>query len=242
MKLDQCAVFASAMLFACSSEEAPDAAPSEQEIEVTWAPLDANERYEGKSLAEWLVEWKRWTFAQTSCDAPVYDPDGSLCDLYQDADAPVFFLDQSTDDAHRTKCRIPKGKAIVVPIAVVSQENIGEEEPLSDADMREIVTDSFESMRDLEIAADDRSFKDQLADYAIAPLRFDFDLPAAPNWFSCNGFGDIDKLEDQQSWLAGYLMVFPPPPPGSHKLRYAGVQTYLEDEYYLGATTSFVVE
>jgi hypothetical protein len=237
-----CAI-AVVLLSACGEEEEPsaheDAAPA---IGAAWEPLAADKSFEDKSLDEWLVEWKRWAFSQTDCDSPTYDPDGSQCGLYQDRDGPVFFMDFSADETKRTECRVPRGKAIVVPLATVWQDNVGMEEPYTDEELEKIVTKSFDSMRDFEIEADGVSYEERATDYAVAPRPFTFDLPPTPNWVSCNGWGEIGGLQDERGWIAGYLMVFPPPEPGRHELRYAGVTTYEEDEYYLGVTTSFVVD
>jgi hypothetical protein len=125
---------------------------------------------------------------------------------------------------------------------VASQENVGMEPPLAESEVKKIVSDAFISMRDFEIEADGVSFARDAEAYAVGPIPYAFDLPAEPNWFSCNGYEGADSVTGAPGWLAGYLMLFPPPSRGRHELRYAGVVTFLGDEYYLGVTTNFVVE
>jgi hypothetical protein len=112
-----------------SEDEAIEIAFMDGTIKSDWLPLSASELYDGKTLAEWGVEYTRWSYAQTSCDSPASDQDGSLCDLYQDPESPVFFLDYSPTKRVRTKCQIPRGRAIVVPIMTFSSDNAGVEPP-----------------------------------------------------------------------------------------------------------------
>lgn len=243
MKARVCTAFVVALSAACGNDSPSSHDDLKTSIEMAdWVPLNADETFEGKSLREWLVEWKRWGYSQTTCDSAAFDPDGSLCGLHQDPDSPVFFLDHSPDDTQRTKCRVPSGKAVGVPIAVAFQDNLGVDEPYSDSELEKIVAEAFASMRDMEIEADGVRFEAVLAEYAIEPMAYTFDLPPAPNWYSCNGIDGIAGLSAEPGWLAGYFMLFTPPKPGRHELSYGGVQTFDEEEYYVSASTRFVVE
>lgn len=210
-------------------------------IRSSWAPLAADESYEGKSLAEWGVQYSRWSYAQTSCDSPAFDQEGSLCGLYQDPESPVFFLDYSPTKRLRTKCRIPVGKAIVIPIMTFSNDNAGVEPPKSNDELIQMTVDVLESMRDLKLRVDGKTIHD-IAERKIEPTKYEYTLPPAPNWYACNGMEGVEGITVDPSYFAGYVAVFPPPEPGVHELQYAGVLSFNGDEYPIDTRTRFIVE
>lgn len=67
MRTVSCAVLVVAAL-ACNDTESMSPPHGETEQEGTWLPLDASASFEGKTLAEWGVEWSRWAFLQTTCE------------------------------------------------------------------------------------------------------------------------------------------------------------------------------
>jgi hypothetical protein len=207
-----------------------------------WRPYAAKKEYRGKSLSEWGVAWKLWGFAPTSCDdAPAFDVDGSLCGEYQDPDSPVFFLDFSASDAPRTRCRVPQGKALVVPLITFFNDKAGMDPPKTDDELLASVEDAFESMRDLRLRADGVSIHN-LDEYGFGPTRYSYSLPPAPNWYSCNGVDNVSDTVVDPSFLAGFIAVMPPPEPGEHRLEYGGVLTFEGNDYALAGDTTFVVE
>lgn len=222
---------------ACADGEVGDDAV----LASDWEPLGADEMYEGKSLAEWGVAYARYSYAQTSCDAPSYDQTGELCGLYQDPESPVFVLDYSPTNRLRTKCRIPAGKGIVVPIMTASIDNAGRDELWSDDEMIEIISESLETMRDLKLQVDGTDMTD-LEERKVEPTKFEYTLPPAPNWYSCNGKEGVEDITVSPSYFAGFVAVFPPPDPGLHELHYGGVLTYDGNEYAIATRTRFVVE
>jgi hypothetical protein len=210
-------------------------------IVSSWAPLAADQTYEGKTLGEWAIEYGRWSYSQTSCDSPAFDQDGSLCGLYQDPESPVFFFDYSPTERMRTKCRVPAGKAIVVPILTFSYDNAGVDDPVGEDELRGATKVTLESMRDLKLKVDNRTVRD-LAERAFGPIAWDYKLPPAPNWYSCNGTDDVGEMTVNPSFMSGYVAVFPPPDPGIHELQYGGVMTWADDDYAIDTRTRFIVE
>jgi hypothetical protein len=192
-------------------------------------------------LDEWAVEWSRWVYSQTTCESPVDDDDGSLCGLYQDAESPVFFLGTGPVGTKWERCRIPYGKAIVVPIAAFSNDNAGVDPPQSEAEIQQLVVDVKASMRDLALSADGSDMP-ALDQQSVGPVEFDYTLPAAPNWYSCRAMPDVGAMVVEPSYLAGYFALFPPPPPGPHTLAFGGVMTLGAQNISFGVTTSFIVE
>lgn len=205
--------------------------------------LPADESYQDKTLEEWAIEYMRWSFAQTSCESAADDPDGSLCRLYQDPESPVFFLQRDSFDTaqpsriDRTRCEIPGGKAILVPVAAFSNDNAGVRKPLSEDELRQSVSKSKESIRSLVFEADGE--KIDLAGRDVGPVMFGYRVPAAPNAYSCNEQDGVEDVDVEPSFFAGYFALIAPPAPGSHRIEYASVFTYANFDFAFHVRTSF---
>jgi hypothetical protein len=227
---------------ACGSEEAKrDPEFMDGTYASDWAPVPSDEPFAGKSLAEWGVAYMRWRFSPTSCDIPVYDQDGSMCGLYQDPDSPVVIFDYSVTNRLRTKCRIPAGKGIVVPIITFANDNLEVDPPKSEELLVKETLEVLETMRDLELRVDGNAVTD-LDERRIEPTKHDYEIPPAPNWFSCTGTPGVEDMTVAPSFFAGYVAVFPPPEPGVHELQYAGVVSVDNESYALDTRTRFLVE
>jgi hypothetical protein len=207
-----------------------------------WLPLPATDAYEGRTLEEWVVEWARWTYAQTSCEDPFFDDDGSLCALYQDPDGPIFHLAKGVGDPQRTKCRIPSGKAILVPLPNLIGDNAGvaPEDILTEEDLEAVMAGFVLSMRELVLVVDGQPISN-LEAYTIGPTRFSYVLPPAPNNYSCSGVDGVEGLVDP-SYVAGVFVLLPPPSAGVHSLTYGGTGTLFGLDSTSVASSTFVVE
>jgi hypothetical protein len=214
--------------------EAPDSS-------AKWLPLAPTELFSGRTLDEWAIEWVRWTYSATSCDSTALDEDGSKCGLYQPANAPLFFFDNGPPVTTRTLCVVPAGEAILVPLVPFSIDNAGvaPAETLDDTDLERTASEVKASMRDLRLRVDGADVAG-LTDWGIGPTEFDYVLPSAPNWYSCNGYTGIEG-KIAPAFVAGFFVLLPPPAAGSHSLEYAGALTYMGEQASVVKTT-FTVE
>jgi hypothetical protein len=207
----------------------------------TLSPLPASEPFKGKTLEQWAIAWRQWAYSQTSCDSPHSDIDGSLCGLYQDEESPVFFFDFSPSDEPRTKCRVPAGKAIFVPIVSVSNDNAGVPEPVSNAELRSVVDEILPTMRDLKLVADGIEVLD-LERGQVGTVEFSYYVPPEKNSYSCSGYEGVADVTVSPSYLAGYFALLAPPEPGEHTLDTSGVFTIPGQDIELTVSTTFTVE
>lgn len=72
----------------------------------------------GMTYGDWSAAWWQWLLNLTQANNPYNDATGENCGFDQ-AYGPVFFLVGGGDAQHevvRTKCTVPAGKALVVPI------------------------------------------------------------------------------------------------------------------------------
>jgi hypothetical protein len=229
------------LLLACHDTAPTPSAHATVSSSEAWLPLAATEPYADQTLDAWATAWMRWSYAQTSCDDPAYDEDGSLCALYQDPDSPVFFLQLGAPGTQRTRCIIPRGKAIVVPMDAFANDNAGVDPPLPDSDLLASVVEVKASMRDQHVVADGLPVVD-VERRGVGPIEYDYWVPPAPNWFTCNGIPDVADRQVKPSYFAGYFALFPPPSAGRHTLEYAGVATLDEQVLSLNVVTTFDVE
>jgi hypothetical protein len=239
-------------LLACGPDDgATSDEPEMNVVNVALRVLPANEDFQGKNLQEWAIEYMRWYYSWTAaqCDQTAeLDRDGSLCGFNQPEDSPVFFFASSDysrnpdTKVERTLCNVPRDKAIMVPLSFIGDDNAGafEDELRTPEEIEENVDEIHETMRNLFLVADQEPVE-KLEQYSIFPTAFSFDVGAAPNWHSCNGFDDVENTTIDPSYFAGYFALVAPPTPGKHRLEYSGVYTYFERDYYRRVDSLFEV-
>lgn len=208
-----------------------------------WPPLERDAIYEEKTIDEWVLEWAHWSLSQTNCESPVFDDDGSLCLLYQDPTSPVFFLAGGKYKTERTRCRLPAGKAILVPLTqfISNPEEIPADDWFTDAPPEERARQIQSSMGDLELRVDGFAVQ-ELHAQSVGPLRFAHAFPPGKNYFACmeRTFeleGTIDPL-----YIVGYFVLLPPPTVGRHRLEYGGSLSHPNYDYVEQVSSTFIVE
>lgn len=254
MKTSVYAVLASAgLLFsACGPDEGATTQPAPKrpsERDPLLRVLPPDEVYDGKNLAEWAVEYMRWYYSWTSetCETAENDPDGSRCGFNQPADSSVFFFG-SCDYSRkrdtlvmRDQCKVPYGKAILVPISFIGDDDAGsEDEPRTAEEIAQNVGSIADSMRELRLVADERAVED-LSGYKLGPTAFSFHVQGEPNWHSCNDFEGVADTTIDSSFVAGYFALIAPPTLDEHHLEYSGVYTYFERDYFRTIDARFEV-
>lgn len=209
--------------------------------------LDPTESWAGKTLQDWAAEYLQWYYSPTDCkDYPTNDVDGSRCDSYQDPNSPVFMFDTtplseaSPEIVQRTKCHVPAGKAILVPVAAFFGDNAGLSEQISDDEFISTLTDVRNSIRELVLSADGMKVG-KLKERAIGPLRLSYHVPATPNRFGCDDAKMVSDVDVDPSFLVGVFALFKPPSVGAHELEYASTLTFYNSDYAFHVRTNFDV-
>lgn len=204
--------------------------------------LAPDELFSGRSLSEWADAWVRWSTAPTNCDQiPAYDEDGSLCALYQDETSPVFIFQTGFADTVRTRCTVPAGKALLVPLMSFFIDNVGRDEPLSDEALESESLDVFMSVRDLTLSIDGQKQELTLDDWKVFPTRSEYHVPSGTNVYSCAGLDGIaGKIEP--SYYGGVFVMFKAPAPGMYTLEYGGALTAFDDDFVSVVSSTFVVQ
>jgi hypothetical protein len=243
------------LTFHCGDDiESP---PKEVDLDTTSADtkaaplhvLPADETYAERSLTEWAVEYMRWTYSWTleGCTSAEADTDGALCDLHQDPESPVFFLASCNYAegrgvvADRSQCKIPAGKALLVPIAAFTDEAATNDEPITPEELEASTQEVLSTTREQKLVTNGSKLS-ELEPYSIGPVPFAFEIPAQPNWHTCNGFPELERKTVDPSYLVGYFALVAPPPPGKHEIEYASIYTYWNSDFYFHVKSKFAVE
>lgn len=251
MKAHVAAMGAGLGLLACGPDDgATSEDPAENVIMSSLRVLPADVAYEGRDLQAWATEFMRWHYSWTSpqCFNAENDGDGSRCGFNQPDDSPVFFLASAdysrTPDTvvSRRECKVPEGKAILVPISFFGDDDAGldESERRAPEQIEDNVDEVHETMRGLILIADQKPVED-LSGYSIAPTAFDYQVGARPNWHSCNGYNDVEDTTVSPSYFAGYFALIEPPTRGKHQLEYGAVYSYYDRDYFRRVDTVFEV-
>lgn len=224
----------------CSSPSGED----HEGIAGVWQPLSADELLADKTRAEWAVEWARWSYAQTGseCRSAANDKTGDDCGLYQDPAADVFFLSFSVATHRKHDCRVPAGKLIGVPVALVMEDNADPRSPhREDEQLVSAVQQIKDSMRELSVIADDQPVAN-VDGYGVDALRFDYHVPNLKNYYSCSNVRGVADTQIEPSYLAGYFLLFSAPTTGQHQLEYSSVLTHAGKSYETVLNTTLLVE
>lgn len=221
-------------LAACSESTSNDA-PKVQLLENS-----PTLKHFGKTYAEWAVAWWNWYYTMPAeggqCRSPVADTTGELCGLNQSGDA-FFLAGTSGGNALRTKCVVPRGKMIVLPILNFASDNGGEPpaEHLDDATLISGVRNAVDDMTELLLKIDGAVI--DTARLRVEPTRFSYTLGPEPNVYTCQGAPGVTGLVDP-SFAGGYYALIAPPPAGPHEIEFAGRQK----EFQLHVTYQLRVE
>jgi hypothetical protein len=188
--------------------------------------LENGKTHYGKTYPEWANAWWRWLYETPQhgerCILVDADITGEDC-AYGQTDPHVFFL-AGTRGAKvvRTKCVVPKGRAIFLPILNAIQDNAGEppDEALTEAQMRSAVGGLMNHYAAMSLKVD--GVEVDLAKQRVEAVKFSYTLPPEPNYYSCVGKPGVTGMVGV-AYQAGYFAMLAPLPPGPHEIAFNGI-------------------
>ena len=199
------------------------AAARARSVELSMPRLPAltrpDEGAEGKSRAEWVQEYWRWSRSFPAGEEPYKDKDGSRC--AQNQGGPVWFLTGGGNDAVSRACEIPAGKYIFLPVLAVLGE-ADATKPGACERMREILERVTESAADLEVEVDQIKIPNFIA------------------WRQATGCFDLKTDKGvRQVRSDGFSLLLKPLSPGSHTVKFGG--RFLENGFSQSAEYKLTV-
>jgi hypothetical protein len=188
-----------------------------------WLPLSPDTTYEGRSTAEWMIEWTRWHLSFKDCaNTPYFDTTGASCGLDQSDGPVVFFLEGGEYPTRRSECIIPDGRAILVPLTYFIADGLVLRVNQVDqpADKHMLASDIEATMRDFRLQVDDYRVPNPER-WLVQPQSFAVTIRPPPNYYTCQSTEEpVEGTVD--GYVSGAFALFPPPGLGSHALRYSG--------------------
>ncbi len=180
----------------------------------------------GKTYAEWGAEWWKWSMAIPYATNPIFDSDGSFCDV--DQSGPAWFLAGSAGTTVTRSCTVPRGKAIFFPIIDILVDypcppEFGFEPPPGQS-LEDFLTEVAVSLIDLV---------DVLAvEVDGVPLDDLFDYRGTSRLFTFTGDPSLTATFDpcitgspQVGVSDGYFIMLAPLSAGDHTIHFQGAVT-----------------
>ncbi|MGC4088083.1 MAG: hypothetical protein QM756_09330 [Polyangiaceae bacterium] len=178
----------------------------------------------GKTYEEWAAEWVAYVnrVAPPECASPFTDATGASCQLYQDADSPVFFLVGTFGGvARRNECVVPHGKALFFPLIGTWGDNAGvpSDMLLSDAELKAYVESLYAGLlpESLKLTVDGQSItKLERGGFSSAPYLIT--IPPDANSYTCINVPGVEGEFAGQ--VSGYWALLPALAPGKHTVAF----------------------
>lgn len=183
--------------------------------------------------------WWNWAASLPAENHPLADETGENCDAGQDEESEVFFLGgtfaevvsgtKSVGVADRV-CVVPEGKYLFFPIINLIFTNIGEDAPLTDAEIEAAVAFFNTAAQDLKLEIDGvevPAVRQRLASESGA-----FDL----NYVNDGIFGAEGGTTRAAD--AGFYVLLAPLSPGIHEIEFEGSHVFTLEEHGFDFETS----
>jgi len=173
----------------------------------------------GASYATWTVRWWQWAYSLPVAGHPLFDETGADCGAGQSG--PVWFLGgifNNTGTANRTQCVVPSGKALFFPIVNAEWDNFCPIASMSDAELRQFVTDAMDDATNMSCEIDGTPVQN-LQVYRSAGPAFGVDMPAGSifDLFCETPAGHYEPMVPD-----GYYLMLAPLSVGKHTLHFIG--------------------
>jgi len=176
----------------------------------------------GKSLSEWAVEAWKWVYSIPVAKSPVRDCEGRWANEVQ-PDGNVFFIAPLSGGSPPPCVRtftVPANKYLLVPVLVITVDNIDTVPPLALEQMYDAV-DPFISVPDALYATVDGVAATNLHQYRATSAPFSFNFQHADNHYTDFYPHPVIGLVDPVI-TDGYWFLIEPLPLGTHVLHTGG--------------------
>lgn len=212
-----------------NAEGLPILVPLEEQdltYHITVLPNEISTPFEnvaGRSQAEWSATWWQWALSQPTNHQPLLDVTGADANAGQYHE--VFFLGPiyGTENRPYSVSRtfsVPFGKPLFFPVLSSTADNVDVDPPLSIAQLRDLISPSYDSATDLFVAIDGQRLSDLSAFRQKSPA-FGLALPQG-NLLQGLSSGYQDGAVVDPLVADGYFVSVGNLSPGAHTLVYGG--------------------
>ena len=171
-----------------------------------------NSRPYGLTFSQWIVEWWRWLLSIPKESNPAFDMSGSHVSEKQ-VNPNVWFLTGTFGGSVVRRCKIPLGKAILIPVINYECSFAEEQRVTTESELKLKCEKEIDDIKNLYFGIDELFLRDLSAYRTRSPL-FDVDL----------GKNNILGVPECTTKMIsdGYWIFVKPLRIGSHKLISSG--------------------
>lgn len=201
-----------------------------QDLTVLSRIVPVGEAAYGGTYEDWVAAFWNWIGSMPADDThPLIDATGVHCGAGQQG--AVWFLGGTLGEPVETEqgeaatierhCVVPHDTALFFSIIDVLNNNVGEEQPMSDTELVEGATLFGAAATDLVVEIDGQALSDVEAQHVQSGV-FDFSFVDG----SIFGAAGNSKGADD-----GYYVLLEPLGPGAHEIHFEGALVFTEEEY-----------
>jgi len=202
-------------------------------------PLTPNAKHQGKTYAEWSVEWWKWALGQPVSSNPLFDTSG--VNAANGQHGTVWFLGATFGDPPTVtrSISVPEGTALFFPL-MNFEEDSAFAPKMSIAEMKDEIATKAGQVSALQLNVDGQDLPDLLLLRAKSPAAFSVDLPAGGDDVYMH-FGVDAGTRVNTVVSDGYWVFIDPLPPGLHQISFGGSETEGGATTTVHATYSVIV-
>jgi len=115
----------------------------------------------GLTYAEHIKNFWKWNLAIPAKDNPINDPTGEKCATSQNASSPVFYLAFNNGGFSQRTCKVPAGKALLIPVMQVEISQKEFPKALTDQDLSKAASTDQNSVNSLSLKIGDKVYNYQ---------------------------------------------------------------------------------
>ncbi|MGA9151265.1 MAG: hypothetical protein WBZ36_11855 [Candidatus Nitrosopolaris sp.] len=168
----------------------------------------------GLTYAQHIENFWKWLLGIPGKDNPINDPTGDKCALGQNASSPVFYLSINTGGfSHRT-CKVPAGKALLIPVMQVEISKKEFPKAQTDQDLSKAAKTDQDSVNSLYLKIGDKEYNYQdLLKYRVHTDAFNVN-------FANNGIFGIIQGGPTRDVADGFYILTQPLAKGTYPIHF----------------------
>jgi hypothetical protein len=115
----------------------------------------------GLTYAQHIENFWKWLLGIPAKDNPINDPTGDKCALGQNTSSPVFYLGINNGGFSQRTCKVPAGKALLIPVMQVEISKKEFPKAQTDQDLSKAATTDQNSVNSLYLKIGDKEYNYQ---------------------------------------------------------------------------------
>src|SRR5215472_17417187 len=166
------------------------------------------------TYAQHIENFWKWLLGIPAKDNPLNNPTGDKCALGQNTSSPVFYLPINTGGYSQRTCKVPAGKALLIPVMQVEISKKEFPKAQTDQDLSKAATTDQNSVNSLYLKIGDKEYNYQdLLKYRTHTDAFNVN-------FANNGIFGIVQGGPTRAVADGFYMLTQPLAKGTYPIHF----------------------